>query len=100
MQSLFDLCHNPDFLLACDSDEDLRGCLCLRDLRHLGKKLEHLQPQSQDDDLFKWAIKTGIHNFAAGTSIEMPQEFVNVIHHMFSSGDDMVLLGAKQFRHE
>eukprot|EP00579_Thalassiosira_antarctica_P012061 CAMPEP_0201925474 /NCGR_PEP_ID=MMETSP0903-20130614/14724_1 /ASSEMBLY_ACC=CAM_ASM_000552 /TAXON_ID=420261 /ORGANISM="Thalassiosira antarctica, Strain CCMP982" /LENGTH=738 /DNA_ID=CAMNT_0048463161 /DNA_START=55 /DNA_END=2269 /DNA_ORIENTATION=- len=99
VQSLFDLYHNPDFILACDSDEDLRGCLCLRDLLHLGKKLEPLQPQlqSQDDDLLKWAVKTGLHNFAAGMSTEMPQEFINIIYHMFSSGDEMVLAGCQKF---
>ena len=99
VQPLFDLYHNPDFLLACDSDEDLRECLCLRDLLHLGKKLEPLQPQSQsqDDDLLKWAVKTGLHNFAAGMSTEMPQQFVNIIYHMFSSGDEMVLAGCRSF---
>lgn len=98
VQSLFDLYHNPDFLIACDSDEDLRSSLCLRDLLHLGKKLEPMQPQSsQDDGLLKWAIKTGIHNFASSLPSEMPQEFVNIIYHMFSSGDDMVLAACQKF---
>lgn len=79
VQSLFDLYHNPDFLIACDSDEELRSSLCLRDMLHLGKKLEPLEPrspQSQDDELLKWAIRTGIHNFAASLSTELCQDFI------------------------
>jgi len=97
VQTLFDLYHNPDFLLACDSDADLVASLCLRDLLHLGTKLELLQPNSQDDAHLKWAIKTGIHNFATKMSTELPQEFVQIIYHMFSSGDEMVLAACQQF---
>lgn len=100
IKELFDLYHNPDFLLACDSDEDIAGSLCMRDLVHLAKKLEPLQPQSSaSDDLLKWAIKTGIHNFSATMSAdtEVPQEFVNIIYHMFSSGDEMVLSACQNF---
>lgn len=95
--ALFDLYHNPDFLLACDSNEDIQASLCLRDLFHLGKKLEPLQPQSETDDgLLKWAIKTGIHNFSADVP-EVSQEFINIIFHMFSSGDEMVLSACEKF---
>lgn len=95
--ALFDLYHNPDFLLACDSDEDIQSSLCLRDLYHLGKKLEPLQPRSETgDSLLKWAIKTGIHNFSADFP-EVTQEFINIIFHMFSSGDEMVLAACEKF---
>ena len=99
VQSLFDLYHNPDFLLAVDADEDLRESLCSRDLLHLGKKLEPLSPieEEQDDNLLKWAIKTSLHNFATTLSTELPQEFVNIIYHMFSSGDEMVLGACQKF---
>ena len=100
VQSLFDLYHNPDFLLAVDADEDLRESLCSRDLLHLGKKLEPLSPteeEEQDDHLLKWAIKTSLHNFAATLSAELPQDFVNIIYHMFSSGDEMVLTACQKF---
>lgn len=103
VQSLFDLYHDPDFLLACDSDKDLRQSLCMRDLLHLGKKLvldQPLQPQSQsqhDEDLLKWAVKTGLHNFVASMSTDVPQEFINIIYHMFSSGDEMVLAACNKF---
>ena len=91
VQSLFDLYHNPDFLIACDFDVDLRGSLCLRDLHHLARKLEPVQPQSLGDKHLKWAIKTGLHNFATNMPCEsLPQDFVNIIYHMFSSGDEMV----------
>ena len=97
VQSLFDLYHNPDFLLACDSNKDIRGSLCLRDLLHLGKKLEALKPKSESDDsLLKWAIETGVHNFTTDFS-EVPQEFINIIFHMFSSGDEMVLASCEKF---
>mmetsp|Transcript_15228 Transcript_15228/g.33217 ORF Transcript_15228/g.33217 Transcript_15228/m.33217 type:complete len:309 (-) Transcript_15228:505-1431(-) len=95
VQSLFDLYHNPDFLLACDAD--LRASLCLRDLLRLGKKLEPLQPNSQDDENLKWAIRTGVHNFAARMSTELPEEFISIIYHMFSSGDEMVLAACSRF---
>lgn len=78
VQSLFDLYHNPDFILACDADAGLRANLCLRDLLHLGRKLEPIQPQSQHDEKLKWAIKTGIHNFSALLSTELPKDFVKV----------------------
>ena len=99
VQSLFDLYHNPDFLLAVDADEDLRESLCSRDLLHLGKKLEPLSPieEEQDDNLLKWAIKTSLHNFATTLSTGLPQEFVNIIYHMFSSGDEMVLGACQKF---
>jgi hypothetical protein len=97
VRALFDLYHNPDFLLACDSNEDIQSSLCLRDLFHLGKKLEPLQPQPETDDgLLKWAIKTGIHNFSADVP-ELSQEFINIIFHMFSSGDEMVLAACEKF---
>lgn len=95
--SLFDLYHNPDFLLACDSDDDLRGSLCLRDLHHLARQLEPVNPQTQDVELLQWAIKTGIHNFSASMATELPKEFVNVIKHMFTSGDEMVLGACQKF---
>jgi hypothetical protein len=100
VQALFDLYHCPDFLLACNADKDLAGGLCMRDMLHLAKKLEPLQPQSSaTDDLLKWAIKTGIHNFSAAMSADtdVPQEFVNIIYHMFSSGDEMVLSACQKF---
>ena len=103
VQSLFELYHDPDFLIACGTDEGLCHSLCMRDLLHLGKKLvleEPLQPQSQsqfDEDRLKWAIKTGLHNFAATMSTEVPQEFINIIYHMFSSGDEMVLAACNRF---
>lgn len=90
LQSLY---HNPDFILACDS-EDVRESLYLRDLLHLGQRLEPLMLgsiESQGDGLLKWSIKTGLHNFSASMSSELPQEFVNIIYHMFSSGDEMIL---------
>ena len=59
--SLFRLHHDPDFIVACDGDLDLRGSLVLRDLHHLGRTLEPLQPVSDDDELLKWALKTGEH---------------------------------------
>jgi hypothetical protein len=98
VQALFDLYHNPDFLLACNTDDFLS--LCKRDLLHLAKKLEPLEQQSSaGDDILKWAIKTGLHNFYATMSVdtEVPQEFVNIIYHMFSSGDEMVLSACQQF---
>ena len=113
VQSLFDLYHNPDFLLAVDSDEDLRESLCLRDLLHLGKKLNPLMPKPQHehgnllkwaldtgnfattpvehDNLLKWALNTGLHNFATTLETELPREFINIVYHMFSSGDGLVL---------
>jgi hypothetical protein len=100
VQALFDLYHNPDFLLACNADKDLAGSLCMRDMLHLAKKLEPLQPQSSvSDNLLKWAIKTGIHNFSAAMSADtdVPREFVNIIYHMFSSGDEMVLSACQKF---
>ncbi len=99
VRSLFDLYHNPDFLLACDSNEDIQSSLCLRDLYHLAKKLEPLQPQSEiDDSSLKWAIKTGVHNFSADVP-KVTQEFINIIFHMFSSGDQMVLAACEKFVH-
>ena len=100
VQALFDLYHCPDFLLACNADKDLARGLCMRDMLHLAKKLEPLQPQSSaSDDLLKWSIKTGIHNFSAAMSADtdVPQEFVNIIYHMFSSGDEMVLSACQKF---
>ena len=51
-----------------------------------------------DDDL-KFAIKTGITAFtdtmAADTVV--PQDFVNIIYHMFSSGDEMILFACQNF---
>ena len=98
VQALFDLYHNPEFLLACNTDDYLS--LCKRDLLHLAEKLEPLEQQSSTgDDILKWAIKTGLHNFYATMSAdtEVPQEFVNIIYHMFSSGDEMVLSACQQF---
>ena len=91
LQSLY---HNPDFILACDS-EDVRESLYLRDLLHLGQRLEPLMLgsiESQGDGLLKWSIKTGLHNFSASMSSELPQEFVNIIYHMFSSGGRFVVI--------
>ena len=97
VRSLFDLYHNPDFLLACDSNEDIQSSLCLRDLFHLGKKLEPLKHQSlTSDSLLKWAIKTGMHNFSTDVP-EATQEFINIIYHMFSSGDEMILGACEKF---
>jgi hypothetical protein len=45
------------------------------------------------DNLLKWAIKTGIRYFSAAmtTDTDVPQDFVNIIYHMFSSGKEIVL---------
>ena len=96
--SLFDLYHNnPDFQLACDSNEDIQSSLCLRDLLHLAKKLEPLQPQSEiGDSLLQWAIKTGVHNFSTSVP-DVTQDFIKIIFHMFSSGDQMVLAACEKF---
>ena len=111
VQSLFDLYHNPDFLLACNADEEMQQELCMRDLSHLARKLELLQPEPDalssvpnaltnvsDDDL-KFAIKTGITAFTETmmADTEVPQEFINIIYHMFSSGDEMILFACQNF---
>lgn len=113
VQALFDLYHNPDFLLAVDGNDDLRGELLLRDLLHLAKRdLELLRPRtpalneaaekededviSDNDELLKHAIRLGMHNFAEGISSKpLDKEFVHIIYHMFSSGDRMVLDAVK-----
>jgi hypothetical protein len=74
IERLFDLYQNPDFILACDTENN-RCSLLLRDLLHIGQKLS---PINSDDTLLKWAIHTGVHNFAAGTS-DVPKEFVNIM---------------------
>jgi hypothetical protein len=56
-----------------------------------------MNPQTQDAELLQWAIKTGIHNFSASMATELPKEFVNVIKHMFTSGDEMVLGACQKF---
>jgi hypothetical protein len=111
VQSLFDLYHNPDFLLACNADEEMQQELCMRDLSHLARKLEPLQPEpdtltsapdavsSVSDDDLKFAIKTGITAFSDTMAADtvVPQEFVNIIYHMFSSGDEMILFACQNF---
>ena len=92
IERLFDLHRSPEFQEACGSN-DMASSLLLRDLLHLGKILT---PISQShDNLLKWAIRTGIHNLSS--RIHMPQEFVNIIYHMFSSGDELVLSACEQF---
>ena len=76
MERLFDLYQNPDFLLACDTDE-LRYNLLLRDLLHIGQKMAPIEA-CDNDTLLKWSIHTGIHNFAA-TNGDLPKEFVNIM---------------------
>ena len=44
VQALFGLYHCHDFLLACNAEKDLAVGLCMRDMLHLAKKLEPLQP--------------------------------------------------------
>lgn len=85
VQSLFDLYHNPDFLLAVDSDEDLRESLCLRDLLNLGSF--HAQTTART----RQSSQVGLHNFATTLETELPREFINIVYHMFSSGDGLVL---------
>ena len=74
IERLFDLYQNPDFLLACDTDNE-RCSLLLRDLINIGQKLT---PIDSDETLLKWAIHTGVHNFAASTS-DVPKEFFNIM---------------------
>jgi hypothetical protein len=74
IERLFDLYQNPDFLLACDTEND-RSSLLLRDLLHIGKRLN---PIKSDDSMLKWAMHTGVHNFAASTS-NVPKEFFNIM---------------------
>lgn len=94
VNALFDLYHNPDFLLAVDNDEDVRESLMMRDLLHLGKKLEPLplsRSLQEEENMLKWAVMTGLHNFSTTLQAELPPEFINIIYHMFGSGDQMVL---------
>jgi len=74
IERLFDLYQNPDFLVACEN-ENQRCSLMLRDLLHIGQKLT---PIDSDDTLLKWAIHTGVHNFAANNS-DVPKEFFNIM---------------------
>ncbi len=74
VERLFDLYQNPDFLVACET-ENQRCSLMLRDLLHIGQKLT---PIESDDTLLKWAIHTGVHNFAASNS-NVPKEFFNIM---------------------
>ena len=74
VERLFDLYQNPDFLVACET-ENQRCSLMLRDLLHIGQKLT---PIESDDTLLKWAIHTGVHNFAASNS-DVPKEFFNIM---------------------
>ena len=67
---LFDLYHNPDFLLAVDSDEDLRESLCLRDLLNLGSF--HAQTTART----RQSSQVGLHNFATTLETELPREFI------------------------
>jgi hypothetical protein len=93
VEKLFDLHGCPDFLLACDS-EDFRLALLMRDLLSLGKTLP-LITVGPSDELLKWAIHTGLHNFSETIATEMPSEFKTIIYHMFSSGDEFVLSACK-----
>eukprot|EP00985_Skeletonema_marinoi_P016544 scaffold8922_cov219-Skeletonema_marinoi.AAC.23 len=92
IERLFDLYQNPDFLVACEN-ENQRCSLMLRDLLHIGQKLT---PIDSDDTLLKWAIHTGVHNFAASNS-DVPKEFFSIMYHMFSSGDELILEACKDF---
>lgn len=74
IERLFDLYQNPDFLDACKTENE-RCSLMLRDLLHIGQKLT---PIETDDTLLKWAIHTGVHNFAASNS-DVPKEFFNIM---------------------
>ena len=49
--------------------------------------------------MLKWAIHTGIHNFGISLSSEdqLPVEFRNILYHMFSSGDEIVLSACANF---
>lgn len=85
VEKLFELHCCPDFLLACENEE-LRGALLIKDLMVLGNSLPLINA-GPSDDMLKWAIHTGIHNFGANLSIALPVEFQNIIYHMFSSGD-------------
>ena len=96
VENLFDLHRCPEFLEACDSD-DVRQSLVLRDLLHLGKMLTPIEPISYSDDHLKFAIHTGIHNFRSSLGSDLPQDFVNIIYHMFSSGDNMILEACQTF---
>lgn len=88
VEKLFDLYCCPDFLLACESG-DSRQELLFRDLLNLSTMLTPIEKNSEerDDNLLKWAVHTGIHNLS--TRVLMPQEFINIIYHMFSSGDEV-----------
>ncbi|EED95156.1 predicted protein [Thalassiosira pseudonana CCMP1335] len=96
VEKLFDLYCCPDFLLACESG-DSRQELLFRDLLNLSTMLTPIEKNSEerDDNLLKWAVHTGIHNLS--TRVLMPQEFINIIYHMFSSGDEFVLEACKEF---
>ena len=74
IERLFDLYQNPDFLLACET-ETQRCSLLMRDLLHIGQKLPLI---NSDDTLLKWAIHTGVHNFAADHE-DVPKEFFNIM---------------------
>ncbi|KAL7503444.1 hypothetical protein ACHAXN_001242, partial [Cyclotella atomus] len=89
VEKLYELHCSPDFLLACE-DEDLRGALLIKSIMALGTGLPPVASAPSDgpsDELLKYAIYTGIHNFSASLSIPAPTEFRNIIYHMFSSGD-------------
>ncbi|KAK1734694.1 hypothetical protein QTG54_014567 [Skeletonema marinoi] len=83
IERLFDLYQNPDFLVACEN-ENQRCSLML------------LDSNDSDDTLLKWAIHTGVHNFAASNS-DVPKEFFSIMYHMFSSGDELILEACKDF---
>ena len=72
------LYKNPDFLVACET-ESLRCSLLLRDLLHIALRLTPIQAMDKDDTLLKWAIHTGVHNFAASIDGDLPKEFVNIM---------------------
>eukprot|EP00804_Cyclotella_cryptica_P011421 CCRYP_016373-RD/>CCRYP_016373-RD protein AED:0.41 eAED:0.41 QI:0/0.5/0/1/1/1/3/0/754 len=95
VEKIFDLHCCPDFLLACDS-EDFRVSLLTRELLSLAKTLPPIIAVPSDEQL-KWAIHTGLHNFTANLSIAIPDEFRNIIYHMFSSGDEIILSACKDF---
>lgn len=78
IERLFDLYQNPDFLVACET-ESLRCSLLLRDLLHIALRLTPIQAMDKDDTLLKWAIHTGVHNFAASIDGDLPKEFVNIM---------------------
>lgn len=99
VEKLFELHCSPDFLLACE-DEDLRGALLIKSIMALGTGLPPVAsaPSGPSDELLKYAIYSGIHNFGTNLAIPVPREFRNIIYHMFSSGDGKLFCLPTLFR--